>query len=86
MHLLSPFNNLVIQRKRLKTLFNFDYTIECYVPEPKRKFGYFCLPILHNDSFVGRFDPKADRKNKTFYVKSLYFENNFMPDEQFNLL
>jgi uncharacterized protein YcaQ len=84
-HFLSPFDNLVIQRKRLMRFFNFDYQIECYVPEPKRKFGYFCLPVLYGIDFIGRFDPKADRASKTFYVKSMYFEKGFKRDERFNL-
>ncbi|MCI0448354.1 MAG: winged helix DNA-binding domain-containing protein [Chlorobi bacterium] len=67
-HILSPFDNLVIQRKRLNTLFNFDYVIECYVPARKRKYGYFCLPILYSDRFIGRMDAKADRNNKVFKV------------------
>lgn len=46
--ILSPFDNLLIQRKRASAFFNFDYLIECYVPEAKRQFGYFCLPILWN--------------------------------------
>jgi uncharacterized protein len=45
-HLLSPFDNLVIRRGWVQRLFDFDYTIECYVPAPKRQFGYFCLPVL----------------------------------------
>jgi uncharacterized protein YcaQ len=68
-HLLSPFDNLVIWRRRLKKLFGFDYTIECYVTAPKRRYGYFCLPVLWGDRFVGRLDPKADRKGKTFIVR-----------------
>jgi uncharacterized protein YcaQ len=83
-HLLSPFDNLVIQRKRLQRIFDFDYQIECYVPEAKRKYGYFCLPVLYGDKFIGRFDPKADRANKTFFVKTMYFEKGFKPDETFN--
>lgn len=83
-HLLSPFDNLVIQRKRLLRFFDFDYQIECYVPEPKRKFGYFCLPVLYKDKFVARFDPKADRSTKFFYIKSMHFEKGFIPDENFN--
>lgn len=83
-HFLSPFDNAVIQRKRLERIFNFNYTIECYVPEAKRVFGYFCLPILYGDKFVGRFDPKADRDSKIFHVKSIYFEEGFKPDELFN--
>jgi uncharacterized protein YcaQ len=82
--MLSPFDNLVIQRKRLQRFFDFDYQVECYVPESKRKYGYFCLPVLYGESFVGRFDPKADRATNTFYVKAMYFEKGFRPDEQFN--
>ncbi|MEZ4771716.1 MAG: crosslink repair DNA glycosylase YcaQ family protein [Bacteroidia bacterium] len=78
-HILSPFDNLVIQRKRLASLFNFDYQIECYVPQPKRKFGYYCLPILWGDTFIGRFDPKADRKTGIFYIHKLWLEND-VPD------
>lgn len=73
--LLSPFDNAVIMRKRLKNIFDFDYGIECYLPEHKRTFGYFCLPILYGDQFVGRLDPKADREKKIFIVKSLYIEH-----------
>ncbi len=74
-HLLSPFDNAVIQREKLKTLFDFDYQIECYVPSQKRKFGYFCLPILYKDKFIGRMDVKAEKASQTFFVKNLVFEN-----------
>ncbi len=73
-HLLSPFDNVLIQRKRIEQLFNYNYLIECYVPEPKRIFGYFCLPILIDNEFIGRLDPKADRKTKTFYIKNFFLE------------
>lgn len=73
--ILSPFDNAVIRRERLQQLFDYDYTIECYLPEPKRKFGYFCLPVLYKGNFIGRFDPKADRATKTFIVKKFYLEN-----------
>lgn len=86
LNILSPFDNSVIQRKRLLKLFDFDYTIECYVPEAKRKYGYFCLPVLYGNSFVARFDPKADRASKTFYIKSIYFEEGFTPSSDFNVL
>ncbi|MCW3086559.1 MAG: hypothetical protein JWP12_3925 [Bacteroidetes bacterium] len=82
--LLSPFDNAVIQRKRVQRFFDFDYQIECYVPEPKRKFGYFCLPVLYGHSFVARFDPKADRASKIFYIKQMHFEKSFVPDADFN--
>jgi len=80
---LSPFDNLIIQRQRTKRLFGFDYALECYVPVEKRKYGYFVMPILWRDRFVGRLDPKADRKTKTLVVKSLIFEPSF---KSFDLL
>jgi len=73
--ILSPFDNLMIQRKRIKNLFGFNYSLECYVPASKRKFGYFTLSILWGENFVGRLDSKADRKNKTFIVRKLAFES-----------
>jgi len=69
--LLSPFDNLVIQRKRLLELFDFDYQIECYVPEAKRKFGYFVLPVLWQGKMVARTDIKAHRDRNTLEVRSL---------------
>jgi len=76
LRILSPFDNSVIQRKRLASLFEFDYQIECYVPKAKRKYGYFCLPILRGNRFVARLDAKADRKTGVFHVMSLYLEKN----------
>jgi uncharacterized protein YcaQ len=72
--LLSPFDNCVIQRGRLKKLFDFDYTIECYVPEHKRQYGYFCLPVLYGDTFIGRLDCKAERSEQILYVKNIFYE------------
>ncbi len=69
--IISPFDNAVIQRQRVREVFNFDYQIECYVPQVKRQFGYFCLPILYRDQFVGRMDCKAHRSRKVLEVKSL---------------
>jgi len=72
--ILSPFDNLVIHRERLNTLFKFDYRLECYVTPPKRVFGYFCLPILYGDQIVGRIDCKAHRAKNQFEVISLHLE------------
>jgi uncharacterized protein YcaQ len=74
MLILSPFDNSVIQRDRLKSLFHYDYQIECYVPEPKRQYGYFCLPLLFRGEFIGRMDCKAHRKERRLEIKSLYLE------------
>lgn len=79
--LLSPFDNLIIQRERIKTLFDFHYVLECYVPEGKRKFGYFTLPILLGNRFVGRMDCKAHRKTRIFEVKQLHWEDDVDPAE-----
>jgi len=73
MRILSPFDNAVIQRERLKAIFDYDYQIECYVPESKREFGYFCLPLLFRDQFVGRVDCKAHRARAELEVKFLHF-------------
>lgn len=81
MLILSPFDNSVIQRERLKSLFQFDYLIECYVPAAMRQYGYFSLPLLFRDQFIGRMDCKAHRKISHLEVKSLYFEqHNFDED------
>jgi uncharacterized protein len=82
-HILSPFDNMVILRDRIRKLFGFNYTIECYVPSAKRHYGYFVLPILYGKRFVGRMDSKADSKTKIFNINNLYFENSFRKSESF---
>ena len=72
--ILSPFDNLVIQRKRIGKLFGFDYQIECYVPEAKRKYGYFCLPIMWNAALAARMDCKAERKTNSLIIHNLVLE------------
>ena len=74
--LLSPFDPIVWNRERASELFGFDYQIECYTPAPKRKYGYFTLPILFDGALVGRLDPKAHRKEGTFEVKALHIEDD----------
>lgn len=76
-HLLSPFDSMIIHRYRIQQLFGFPYTLECYTPPAKRKYGYFCLPILWGEGFAGRLDPKADRKQKTLIVRNIVFEPEF---------
>jgi uncharacterized protein YcaQ len=72
--LLSPFDPLVWDRARALAMFGFDYRLECYTPAPKRRYGYFTLPILHRGQLIGRLDPKAHRKQGVFEIKSLYLE------------
>ena len=77
--LLSPFDNAIIDRNRALALHAFDYQIECYVPQEKRRFGYFCLPMLYADRFVGRVDAKADRESKVLRLKHVHVESE--PDD-----
>lgn len=72
--LLSPFDPVVWDRKRALALFNFDYRLECYTPEAKRKYGYFVLPILHCGELKGRLDAKMERKSGQLIIKSLCLE------------
>lgn len=75
--ILSPFDNIVIQRKRLKALFGFEYVIECYLPAHKRKFGYFCMPVLYGNKIAGKIDAKAERKTGDFIILKEFWENGF---------
>jgi len=74
--ILSPFDNILIQRKRTKELFNYDYQIECYVPANKRKVGYFSLPLLSGRKFLGRMDAKMDRKLGVLNILNLHIETD----------
>jgi uncharacterized protein YcaQ len=74
LQILSPFDNLVIQRARLQSLFNFDYQIECYVPAAKRRHGYFALPLLYRDELVGRIDCKAHRAQRHLALQSVHLQ------------
>lgn len=80
--LLSPFDPLVWDRQRARELFNFDYMIECYTPAPKRRYGYFTLPILHRGRLIGRLDPKAHRTQGIFEIKALHLEPGVALNEQ----
>jgi uncharacterized protein YcaQ len=78
--LLSPFDPLVWDRKRGRELFGFDYTIEVYTPEAKRRFGYFVMPLLQHGRIIGRLDPKAHRQAGVFEVRALHLESGIRPD------
>lgn len=73
--LLSPFDPVVWDRERASVLFDFDYRLECYTPEPKRVYGYFVLPILSRGELIGRLDAKAHRAEGVFEVKSLHAQD-----------
>jgi uncharacterized protein YcaQ len=72
--LLSPFDPLVWDRERARMLFDFDYTLECYTPAPKRRYGYFTLPILYRGGLIGRVDAKTHRQDAYFEIKVFHLE------------
>ena len=81
--ILSPFDNLVIQRKRVKDLFGLDYTLECYVPAAKRKFGYFSLPVFWKNQPVGLMDAKAHRQSQQLQIKTIQFIEKIPNQDRF---
>ncbi len=78
--LLAPFDPLVFERARLEELFGVHFRIEIYTPKAKRKFGYYVLPFLLNESIVGRADLKADRDASTLLVKGAFAEEDAPPE------
>lgn len=68
-HILSPFDPLIIQRKRVQALFNYEHRFEAYVPKEKRIFGYFALPVLLDDQIVAALDLKTDRQQKKLLMQ-----------------
>ena len=72
--LLSPFDNLICDRARTRRMFDYDYTIEIYVPPHKRQYGYYVLPILRGDQLIGRIDPKMDREHGRLHIHAVHAE------------
>ncbi|MBD3278990.1 MAG: hypothetical protein GF388_11880 [Candidatus Aegiribacteria sp.] len=83
LHILSPFDNLLIQRDRVSRLFGFDYVLECYKPREKREYGYFVLPVMWRNGFVARMDARADRKKKILHIIDLWLEPGFNANSEF---
>jgi len=75
--LLSPFDRLVHDRERARSLFGFEYVLEMYKPAAARRWGYFALPVLHHDRLVGKLDAKADRRHGTLTVHALHEDAPF---------
>lgn len=78
---LSPFDNLTWNRLRGEQLWDFDYRLECYVPAPKRRYGYYSLPILYRGDIVGRLDPSFNRKTGVLTIRALHLEPGIRPGE-----
>jgi uncharacterized protein YcaQ len=75
--LLSPFDRLVHDRERAQDLFDFEYSLEMYKPKEKRRWGYFALPILHDDRLVGKLDATAERKQSVLRVDAIHQDVRF---------
>lgn len=83
--LLTPFDSLIWDRRRTRQMFDFEVTLEIYIPRDKRVYGYYSLPILYRDRLVGRLDPKAHRKTGELTINALHLEPWFVgqDDERF---
>ena len=68
-HILSPFDPLIIQRKRTHLFFDYEHRFEAYVPREKRQFGYFALPVLADDAIVAALDLKTDRTRRALRMQ-----------------
>ena len=68
-HILSPFDPLIIQRKRLRLFFDYEYRFEAYVPKHKRVFGYFVCPVLIGNRIVAALDLKTDRQQQQLLIQ-----------------
>jgi hypothetical protein len=79
--LLSPFDSLCWAAGRDELLWGFEQILEAYKPAPQRRWGYFCLPILHGERLVGRLDPKLERQKRLLRVKALYLEDGVELEE-----
>jgi len=80
--LIAPLDNMMWDRKLINKLFGFDYTWEIYTPAIKRKFGYYVLPLLFGESFIGRAEVIAERKTGTLAVKNIWYENGAKQTKQ----
>jgi uncharacterized protein YcaQ len=77
--LLSPFDNMIIDRRLTERLWGFPFRMELYVPKAKREYGYYVLPILHGDQLIGRVEPRFDRRRGAMVVEGLWLEPDVKP-------
>ncbi|EQD39588.1 protein containing DUF1006, partial [mine drainage metagenome] len=76
--LLSPFDNLIIDRKRTQEIFDFDSRLEMYLPKPRRKYGFYTMPFLKGDKIIGRIDPKFDRSMRALTINAIHDERKYL--------
>ncbi len=82
MEFIAPLDNLIWDRKLIKEIFDFDYKWEIYTPQPDRKYGYYVLPILYDDRFIGRIELIKNRSLGVFEPKNIWWEEKACPEEQ----
>jgi len=73
--MIAPLDNILWDRKLITELFEFEYKWEVYTPVVQRKYGYYVLPVLCNDKFIGRIEMETDKKNRRLIVKNFWTEN-----------
>jgi len=73
---LAPLDNMLWDRRLIRELFGFEYKWEVYIPKNQRKFGYYVLPLLYGDRFIGRVEPVCDRKEKTMALENIWYEKD----------
>lgn len=80
---IAPLDNLIWDRQLVKDLFGFDYTWEVYTPLSKRKYGYYVLPILYGNRFVGRIEFEQHRNSDPLAIKNVWYEQDFKKTKAF---
>ena len=79
---LAPLDPMLWDRKLIEAVWDYRYSWEIYTPVPKRKYGYYVLPMLCGSRLIGRIEPKADRKTKTLTVQNVWFEPGVRPSKK----
>ena len=79
---LAPLDPMMWDRSLIEALWDFRYSWEIYTPAVKRKYGYYVLPMLWGDRFIGRIEPKADRKTGALTVSNIWFEPGVRPTKK----
>lgn len=72
---LAPLDNLIWDRAMTSEIFDFEYRWEVYTPVPKRKYGYYVLPVLYGNKFIARFEPEKIKKGRPLTIKNWWWEN-----------
>ena len=83
---LAPLDPMMWDRKLIEALWDYQYSWEIYTPVPRRKYGYYVLPMLYGDRFIGRIEPKADNKAKTLIVRNVWFEPGIRQTKKISVL